>query len=327
MNIQSENEDGVNAPEGMPKATMMSWLKLMRLPTVFTALSNILCGFFVSQNERDLALLFTRAELWLLLLASAGLYLGGMVLNDVFDAALDARERPERPIPAGLISKRAAAVFGTSLMVIGVATATTAGFVSKTGMLSTQIACVLAACIVLYDAVLKSTIASPLGMATCRFLNVMLGASCAGTWQVVWSGPQLAIATALFIYILGVTWFARNEAGHSKIWALIAALAVVMCGIGTNLWSAAQVFEAGTPAVGAMIALSLIAANVGIRGAAAIRANQPRILQKTVGFMLLNVIFIDAAMTFCVTGSGRIAAAVVILVIPATLLKRVVPMS
>ena len=55
---------------------MMTWLRLMRLPTVFTALSNVLCGFFVSSSERSLPVLISRPELWLLLLSSAGLYLG-----------------------------------------------------------------------------------------------------------------------------------------------------------------------------------------------------------------------------------------------------------
>ena len=33
-----------------------------------------------------------------------------MVLNDVFDAEVDAREQPDRPIPSGRVSRRAAAL-------------------------------------------------------------------------------------------------------------------------------------------------------------------------------------------------------------------------
>ena len=82
---------------------MLTWLQLMRFPTVFTALSNILCGYLITHKFRAVDL-FQHGNLGLLLLASAGLYLGGMVLNDVFDAQLDAVERPERPIPSGDIS-------------------------------------------------------------------------------------------------------------------------------------------------------------------------------------------------------------------------------
>ena len=45
-----------------------------------------------------------------LLLAMTLFYVGGMYLNDAFDANIDARERPERPIPSGQISR--ASVYG-----------------------------------------------------------------------------------------------------------------------------------------------------------------------------------------------------------------------
>jgi len=46
-----------------------------------------------------------------LALALSLFYIGGMYLNDAFDREIDARERPERPIPAGLV--RATTVFAT----------------------------------------------------------------------------------------------------------------------------------------------------------------------------------------------------------------------
>lgn len=308
-------------------ARLFQWLRLLRLPTVFTAVSNILSGYFVSTRERSLPALAASPELWILLISGAGLYLGGMVLNDVFDAELDARERPERPIPSGRISRAAAAVFGSLLLVTGVAAAGAADVTSATGSSSTRIACFLAVAIVLYDAVLKSTVLGPLGMGTCRFLNIMLGASCAGGTAAVWSPPQLIMATALGVYVFGVTWFARNEAGDSSRSTLLAGLSIALAGIGINAWLALKDFAVRSPAAGAAIALALIAANVSFRCVRAIQSNQPVILQKTVGFMLLNIIFMDAAMTFCVTGSARLAALIVILVVPATLMKRVLPLS
>jgi hypothetical protein len=70
-----------------------------------------------------------------------------------------------------------------------------------------------------------------------------------------------------------------------------------------------------------------VATNIGFRSLRAIQRNQAHLLQKTVGFLLLNIVFMDAAMTFCLTGRGQLATLIVILVIPATLLKRVIPMS
>ncbi|MDG1895246.1 MAG: UbiA family prenyltransferase [Fuerstiella sp.] len=309
------------------RVSAITWLRLMRLPTVFTALTNVLCGFIVSSSERSLPDILALKQFWMLLLSSAGLYLGGMVLNDVFDAALDARERPERPISSGLISKKSAAVFGSLLMLTGVAAAGLAGIFAETGPVSVCVALILAAAVVLYDSVLKNTAASPFGMAGCRFLNIMLGASCAGSWGNVWSGPQIAIAAALAVYVFGVTWFARNEAGESSRIALGSGLAIAMVGIAVNGWTAVKVMTVQSAATGALIALCLIAANVGLRCIQAIQVNQSKLLQKTVGFMLLNIIFIDATMVFCMTGSGRLASMVVIMVIPATLMKRVIPMS
>jgi len=310
-------------------ATLLTWLKLMRLPTVFTALSNILCGYYISSSERDLATLVTQPALWLLLLASAGLYLGGMVLNDVFDVELDRRERPERAIPSGRISKSAAGIFGGFLMVVGIASAWLAGQTSDAGFTSVWVAIVLAAVVVLYDSVLKNTIAAPLGMGSCRFLNLILGASTNLYWQALMSETNavLWIAAALGLYVFGVTWFAKNEAGTSSVVALSAGVMVAVCGLGVDAMVAWQVASVNPAAVGALVALGLVSANIVLRCVRAIRANHPMLLQKTVGFMLLNIIFVDAAMTFCMTGSGRLATTVVILVIPATLMKRFIPLS
>src|SRR3546814_12906247 len=52
--------------------------------------------------------------------STACLYGGGVVLNDYFDAALDAVERPERPIPREDISKKQAGIFGAVLLLLGI---------------------------------------------------------------------------------------------------------------------------------------------------------------------------------------------------------------
>ncbi|MEZ6122630.1 MAG: UbiA family prenyltransferase [Planctomycetaceae bacterium] len=311
-----------------PPFRLMAWLRLVRLPTVLTALSNILCGYFISSSERSLPLLVAEKKLWLLLLSSACLYLSGMVLNDVFDAPLDAVERPERPIPSGQISRRSAAIFGSILMVAGIVAAWLAG--SSTAHFSTSllVAVLLAVCILLYDSRLKNTLAAPLGMATCRFLNLLLGAS------VEFSLPDvpnhvLVVAASLAIYVLGVTWFAKHETGEASERPLMFGLGIVITGLAAHAlhcaWRMRE--QPNSAAFGALIALGLVTANLLFRIVRAIRIGRPSLLQKTVGLMLLNLVFIDAAMTFCLTGSARLAAAIVILVIPATLLKRFIPMS
>ena len=54
------------------------------------------------------ALAGAAADAALVALAMVFFYTAGMVLNDVADAEIDRRERPERPIPSGAISPAAA---------------------------------------------------------------------------------------------------------------------------------------------------------------------------------------------------------------------------
>jgi len=296
---------------------MLAWLRLMRLPAVFTAISNVLCGCFIASPGQAPPLL----QLWLLVLTTTGLYLGGMVLNDVFDAALDAVERPERPIPAGRISRRSAAIFGTLLLLLGIGTAACLSA-------STVLYAVLTAAAVLaYNGFLKSTPAGPFGMATCRFLNFVLGSSVSLALGAMPAGTVLTAASALALYIIGVTWFARNEAGISSRFALIGGLLVLLSGLAID---AVLISRQGATLMsirGGSMALLLLGLNLSMRAAAAITRNTPRLLQQTVGLMLLCLIFLDGILVFSLTGSADRALTIILLIAPAVLLKRVIPMS
>ena len=301
------------------KATPLTWLQLMRIPTVFTALSNILCGYLIT-HKMTTAELPQQTDLWFLLISSGGLYLGGMVLNDVFDAALDAIERPERPIPSGRISRRAAAIFGALLLMIGV------GCAAAVGMGSLLIAGLIVAAVLLYNGFLKSTVAAPLGMGTCRFLNLILGASAATTLTSVWQTTPITVAAGLGIYIVGVTVFARNEAGQSRSTGLLTGVAIMICGIGLDAW---LVTGSGEEKVisGSQMALLILGLNILMRAAIVIGNPQPVRIQRTVGLMLLCIIFLDAFMVFGLTGNAKNAVLVVMLIAPASLVRRFIPMS
>ena len=95
------------------------YLELVRPANVATALADVLAGYAVAGlgNPRALG--------WLLL-STACLYAGGVVLNDVFDRDIDRAERPERPIPSGRVSARAAASLGGGLLAFGVLAASLA---------------------------------------------------------------------------------------------------------------------------------------------------------------------------------------------------------
>lgn len=307
----------------------MSWLRLLRLPTVFTSLSNILCGYFIAGSLAGQAQLL-RPELAFLLWASAGLYLGGMVLNDVFDAPLDALERPDRPIPSGQISSKAALILGIALLVIGLACAHIADWLSSTLTTSVEIALALIVVIVLYDWKLKNTPLSPFGMAACRGLNIMLGASCCGLRPDVWSSPQLLVAGALAVYILGVTTFALFENKPERRGGLWFGLAIVFAGLACAVAIVANQSEVRPLPMATWMVIGLIGIvgiNILRRVILAVRSTHPAALPKTVGYMLLQIIFLDAAFTFALTGNARFTACILILTFPATALKRVIPMS
>jgi 4-hydroxybenzoate polyprenyltransferase len=200
---------------------------------VLTAVADVAMGYLVTHGALAPPLLFA-----LLAAASCLLYLSGMVLNDVFDADVDARDRPERPIPAGHVSRRAATTAGWAMLASGVLLAASAGYMPgdwRPGL----VAAFLAACIVLYDCVLKRTPLAPLAMGACRMLNVLLGMSLGpaaielSTRHVRW-GTEAAwlIAVGVGLYIVGVTIFARTDARTSSRARLISGLIVLLAGMG-----------------------------------------------------------------------------------------------
>ena len=83
-------------------ATVKDYFRLIRIPNVFTTISNILLGyiFFTSIDH------FNYFDIFKLISISAFLYIGGMVLNDYFDIKIDKKERPWRPLPSNKISKK-----------------------------------------------------------------------------------------------------------------------------------------------------------------------------------------------------------------------------
>jgi 4-hydroxybenzoate polyprenyltransferase len=190
--------------------TLRPILRLCRIPAVFTALGNVIAGVVLARGGcfhlRDL----------LVVGASAGLYLGGMVLNDYCDRAIDAIERPERPIPSGEVTPAFARGLAIGLLAAGVLLA------ALHGGAALAVALPLAACVVAYDAWAKGTPLGPLAMGACRFLNVCLGLAVAAPrpgWT--WLAPE-----AIGAWTIAITYLARDE---------VAGLAARRARIGVGL--------------------------------------------------------------------------------------------
>lgn len=309
-------------------SSLRAYLQLCRFPAVFTALADIVLGYLLTRTTIE-----PISGLVYLLGASAGLYLSGMVWNDIFDRKQDAEERPRRPIPSGRVSVRAAVIFASLLTVIGLACAAAAGWRSL------AVAGMLTVCIFLYDGVLKKTPLGPFFMGGCRFLNVILGASTAGIrFASAWQMPQLWVAACLGVYIMGVTWFARTEALTSRRSLLTFAAVIINAGLlGLATWIGGWTISSGF-LIGAggvrdprmvLLILGMIALTINRRIVMAIQFPEPVYVQSGVKMMLLSVIMLDATCIYFKLGDPGMpyAAGVACLVIPSLIVGKWMSMT
>jgi 4-hydroxybenzoate polyprenyltransferase len=201
-------------------------LVLMRPANILTAIADIMLGFAASgsillllqQDAFTLAHPILRPLYWLVL-ATMGLYGGGVVFNDVFDTDLDRIERPERPIPSGAASRTSATLLGTLLLSGGIAAA------FQVSMLSGAIAVAIAIMSLVYDALGKHhPILGPINMGLCRGLNLLLGISAVPTAV----GVFWYLAFIPIVYIAAITTISRGEVhgGDKKI--LIGAVGLYL---------------------------------------------------------------------------------------------------
>lgn len=307
------------------RKNLFTWLQLLRLANVLTAVADVAMGYLITHGDLQPA-----GHVVLLALASGLLYLSGMVLNDVFDAAVDARERPQRPIPSGRVSLRAATAVGWAMLASGVLVAWFVSFIAgdwRPGV----IAMLLAVCVVLYDAVLKRTPLAPLAMGACRAFNVLLGMSLAplaaeaASPYVRWgTSAAWLIAIGIGVYIVGVTIFARTEARASSRTRLIGGLAVLLSGMA--LLAAMPALSQHDPPLvvsryGWYLLWGLLALVTARRCGLAIAEPSPPRVQAAVRHCVQSIIVLDAAV--CVGYAGPIwGLAVLSLIFPTVLLAQ-----
>lgn len=311
--------------------TLRAYLQLVRLPALFTAMADIFLGYLLTHRTLQPTDGFVK-----LLIASSGLYLAGMVFNDVFDRKIDAEERPFRPIPSGRVPLKSATILGFLLVGTGLVAAWLAGTQSL------LVALVLTAFIFLYDGLLKGTFAGPIAMGCCRIFNVLLGASFidpAGHFAMnlawgdlrlppVLARPQLPAAIALGIYVIGVTWFARQEAQRSSRIQLGGATAVINLGLGslalliTGVPGLLRPWLGLAESQGVLFALLVIALILNRRLIVAIVNPVPEKVQPAVKTLLLSIIFLDAILVFFHTNSPGHATMTAALILPALVLGR-----
>lgn len=201
----------------------------MRPANIVTAFADILAGVTIASSVAAVDLLVNFTPIGWLLLSTFGLYGGGVVFNDVFDAKLDAQERPERAIPSGRVSKIGATLLGGLLLVLGIVCA------FQVTLSSGLLAIIIAILSLIYDAWAKhSVIWGPLFMGLCRGGNLLLGCSILPiAISHFWYLALFPIA-----YIAAITLISQGEVhGGSKKTGFSALITVIVVMTGLLLLS------------------------------------------------------------------------------------------
>jgi 4-hydroxybenzoate polyprenyltransferase len=136
---------------------------LVRLPAALSVPGDVLLGAAMagrSMSGRTLQLVGS----------SSLLYLAGMALNDWADREVDAQDRPQRPIPSGRVTPSFALGLAVGLTAAGI------GVAAASGPRALAVTLPLAGAVWTYDLALKDTAVGPLSMASCRTLDVLVGA-------------------------------------------------------------------------------------------------------------------------------------------------------
>jgi 4-hydroxybenzoate polyprenyltransferase len=266
----------------------MSWqvaLRLGRVSNLPTVWTNTLAGIVLAGGSV--------LEPWTLALmvALSLFYTAGMYLNDAFDAGIDAFERPERPIPAGLVSAETVFGAGFGMMALGLGVLLWVGYAAPggTGIGPVFAGLGLCAAIVLYNRRHKDNPLSPVLMGICRVL-VYVTAGLAVTPEL--PGALRAGALMLLCYLIGLTYIAKQETlGEVRnLWPLLFLAAPVVYGL--------RLVADDTPRVSALM-LVIFSAWIGVALGFLWRRRQgdvPRaVISLIAGISLLDALLIAGA--------------------------------
>lgn len=170
--------------------------RVSNLPTVF---SNCLAAFILGGAGEWHRLAFA-------IIGATLFYLGGMYLNDAWDAGFDKRFRKERPIPSGAIGEKIVWIIGSLQLATGLICFTLA-------KVPISLSLTLSSAILVYNALHKVVDYSPFLMALCRFVLFLCVASI-GEKGI--TGASIWGAIALACYILGLSHLAKGESGENQ---------------------------------------------------------------------------------------------------------------
>ena len=275
----------------------MAHLRLMRPANIITAVADIVAGFaasaalFLQAGGQEGVLWGESLEslIWLCL-ATIGLYGGGVVFNDVFDAELDKKERPERAIPSGQASVKSASLLGATLLLLGIVAA------AQVSWISGGLALAIALLALLYDYWGKHQLYfGPLNMGLCRGGNLLLGVSALPAML-----PKLwYLGFIPIVYIAAITMISRGEVHGGNRKALKGGLFMYAFVIGTILTLAFF-----TPSAWWQVLpfVALFAYLIFPPLLEALRKREARLIGKAVKAGVLSLIVLNAALATAFAG-------------------------
>lgn len=288
--------------------SLIAHIRLTRPANIITAIADILAGAAISGVAYTL-LQDNVPEMWVnlgwLVLATIGLYGGGVAFNDVFDADLDKTERPERPIPSGQATVRSAGWMAFLLLLIGVLAAWQVSVLS--GILAFSVALLA----VLYDAWGKhQTLFGPVNMGLCRAGNLLLGMSLvSGAVQEFGY-----IGMVPLVYVAAITMVSRGEVHGKNTRALYGGLV---------MYASILLFVAGLAFIQkdhwweSLPFLILLAYFIFPPLVKAIKKQEPALIGKSVKAAVLALILVNASLAAAF--SGWVVGLVILLLLPVSL--------
>lgn len=201
-------------------AKLRGWLVLTRGSNLPTVWSNLFAGWLLGYvyTERFPWGPIILVSLLGLLLGVSLIYVGGMILNDAFDAKWDTARRSTRPIPAGLVSVTSATVVGFLCLAIGF-WFTVGSSLMEHRAVTAALAGLLCALVLIYDRWHKGVSWAPAVMGGCRALLPLIGFFAVGGltdnahFRGWWLIALLAHPLVLWALTFSITLVARHEAG------------------------------------------------------------------------------------------------------------------
>ena len=321
-------------PLPTPRPRLRDLAVLCRLPAVFTAIADPIAGAAVGMGSAWNIRAIHRFDLLFMVvplacLSAGSLYLFGMVQNDVVDADADAAVGKRRPIPEGRVGIADARSFGLMLLATGLLLALLIAAITG-GYQTVLLASMLAGAICLYNRVLKETVIGPAAMGACRGLNMVLGFAAVADlvpefdiWTI--ERPAIRLLFAAFAaYVAGLTLFARDETGRPRRLGLLLGLLLALTSLIVMALSISGNHVKGLSLGGLLpagLTLGTVAITIAIRGTSAIVSREPAQIGGTIGWMILMIIPIDAAIVLSCGGGVGVASLVMLLLVPAIALK------